>query len=90
MEGLLSMSFEKIYRKPWINVKALRLSRGWCQAETAERLGIGRAHLSMLENDKCGFSAKVIDAVIRVFNVKYENFYTDDNNNPEGTPVRCV
>ncbi len=63
-------------RKAWIDVKALRKSRGWLQREAAEKLGIARAHLSVIENNKCGLSVEMMDAIIRVFGVKYEDFYT--------------
>ncbi len=62
-------------RKAWIDVKALRKSQGWLQREAAEKLGIARAHLSVIENNKCGLSVEMMDAIIRVFGVKYEDFY---------------
>ncbi len=62
-------------RKAWIDVKALRKSRGWLQREAAEKLGIARAHLSVIENNKCGLSVEMMDAIMRVFGVKYEDFY---------------
>ncbi len=62
-------------RKAWIDIKKLRKRRGWLQSEAAERLGISRAHLSSLENGRRGLSVQMMDAIIRNFGVKYEDFY---------------
>ncbi len=62
-------------QKAWIDIKSLRINRGWSQLETAQRLGIARSYLSALENNKCGFSMQVVNSVIRVFGVRYEDFY---------------
>ncbi len=64
-------------RKASIDVKALRESRGWLQKDTAARLGVSRAHLSALEHHKKGLSVSMMDAIIRVFGVTYEDFYSD-------------
>jgi transcriptional regulator with XRE-family HTH domain len=52
------------------------MQRGWRQREAAERLGIARAHLSLVENGRIGFSLQMMDAIIRVFGAKYEDFYS--------------
>jgi DNA-binding XRE family transcriptional regulator len=65
-------------RVAWIDVKKLRAQRGWPQWKAAELLGIARAHLSLVENRKCGLSIQMMDAIIRVFGAKYEDFYTHD------------
>jgi len=62
------------HSKMWIDVKKLRTDRGWLQSETAEKLGISRPHLSAVENGKRGISIGVMTAIIKVFNVKYEDF----------------
>ncbi len=64
-------------RKASIDVKALRESRGWLQKDTAARLGVSRAHLSALEHHKKGLSVNMMDAIIRVFGVTYEDFFSD-------------
>lgn len=64
-------------KKPWIDVRYLRVKRGWSQEESAKRLGIRRAHLSLIETGKCGFSLKTINAIIEVYGVQYEDFYSD-------------
>jgi len=60
----------------WIDIKKLRTDRGWLQWETAEKLGITRAHLSAVEHGKRNISMKLMTAIIRIFNVKYEDFIT--------------
>jgi len=58
----------------WIDIKKMRTDRGWLQWETADKLGITRAHLSAIENRKKGVSMKLMTVIIKVFNVKYEDF----------------
>ena len=65
--------------KLWIDVKELRLNRGWLQEEAAEKLGISRAHLSAIENEKRGISTNMIAAIIRVFDLKLDNFIIKKN-----------
>jgi transcriptional regulator with XRE-family HTH domain len=64
-------------RKAWIDIKKLRTSRGWRQWETADKLGISRAHLSSLESGKRGLSIPMMDAIIQVFGVEYDDFYAE-------------
>lgn len=66
---------KKSENKAWIDVKKLRLSRGWLQREAAEKLDVSRAYLSTIENGKCAISINMMEAIIRVFGVKYEDFY---------------
>ena len=61
----------------WIDIKKLRVEREWLQKEAAERLGVTRAHLSAVENRKRGISKSVMAAIIRVFDVSYEDFVID-------------
>jgi len=58
----------------WIDVKKLRTDRGWLQREAAEKLGVTRAHLSAVENRKKSVSITLMTAIIKVFNVKYDDF----------------
>ncbi len=62
-------------RKLWIDLKKLRTERGWRQWETAEKLGLSRTYVSALENGRRGVSLSVMEAVIRVFGVGYEDFF---------------
>jgi DNA-binding XRE family transcriptional regulator len=64
-------------KKPKINLKKLREERGWLQKEAAEELGFSRSYLVDVENGKKGISINMMNAIIRIFNVKYEDFYTD-------------
>ena len=61
--------------KPLINVKQLRKRRGWTQERTASELGFCRSYISAVENRKQGISVDMMNAIIRVFGVKYEDFY---------------
>jgi len=58
----------------WIDVKKLRVERGWLQKEAAGELGVTRAHLSAVENRRRGISKNMLTAIIKVFNVRYEDF----------------
>jgi transcriptional regulator with XRE-family HTH domain len=58
----------------WIDVRALRKEHGWLQRQAAEELGISRSYLSAVENCKRGISLPLMEAVIRTFGVKYEDF----------------
>ena len=58
----------------WIDVKRLRLERGWLQREAAGKLGVTRGYLSSVENDKRDISKKMIASIIKVFAVKFEDF----------------
>jgi DNA-binding XRE family transcriptional regulator len=63
-------------RTAWIDVRSLRLKHGWLQSQAAERLGISREYLSAIENGKRGISLHMMEAIMQVFDVKYEDFYT--------------
>ena len=70
----------RLQQKPWIDLKKLREARGWDQQTTSENLGFCRSYIATLENGKQGFSLPMINAIIRVFGVKYEDFYNNDKN----------
>jgi transcriptional regulator with XRE-family HTH domain len=61
--------------KAWIDLKKLRTDHGWRQTETAEKLGVSREYVSAIENGRRGISMTVMDAIIRVFGVPYEDFF---------------
>jgi len=62
---------------PWIDLKKLREEKKWIQEEAAEKLGFTRSYLSAIENGRRGISIKVMEKIIKVFDVKYEDFYGD-------------
>jgi len=64
--------------KPQIDMKALRKRKGWSQAETAEKLGFCRTYITDVERGRQGISTAMMRAIIQVFGVKYEDFYSDD------------
>jgi transcriptional regulator with XRE-family HTH domain len=67
-------SFERSSMGIWIDVRALREERGWLQRQAAEELGVSRSYLSAVENCKRGISLRMMEAVIKTFGVKYEDF----------------
>jgi transcriptional regulator with XRE-family HTH domain len=73
------MSEAQKRRKAWINLKELRKKHGWRQQEAAEKLGISRPHLSAIENGRKGISIEMMDSIIIIFNVKYEDFYAENS-----------
>jgi transcriptional regulator with XRE-family HTH domain len=66
--------------KAWIDVKELRKKRGWLQREAEEQLGVTRAYLSSVEHGSRGISLSMMAAIIRVFGVRYEDFYAQRLN----------
>ena len=62
------------HERIWIDVKRLRTEKGWLQREAAEKLGITRGHLSSIENDKRDISKQMIASIIKVFDVKLNDF----------------
>jgi len=62
--------------KPYINLKKLREDRNWTQLQAAKELGFCRSYISAVENRKQGVSTEMLNAIIRVFNVRYEDFYS--------------
>ncbi len=64
-------------RQARIDLRKLREERGWLQWEAAEMLGISRSYLSGVENNKRGISLPLMESIIRVFGIKYEDFYTN-------------
>ena len=61
-----------------IDLKNLRKKRGWQQWQAAEKLGFCRSYIAMVENGRQGISINMMNAIIRVFGVKYEDFYKED------------
>ena len=61
--------------KPCIDLKKLREDREWTQLQTAKALGFCRSYISAVENSKQGISIDMLNAIIRVFGVTYEDFY---------------
>ena len=61
--------------KPKIDIKRLRYRMGWSQTRTAQELGFSRKHINALENGKTNISIKMMYAIMRVFNVEFEDFY---------------
>ena len=66
-------------QKAWIDVKKLRIEKGWLQREAAEKLGVSRPYLSAVENGKRDISLQMMASIIEVFEVKYEDFYANRN-----------
>ena len=66
--------------KPLINLKKLRQDRGWTQSQAAAKLGFCRSYISSIENGKQGLSVAMMNSIIRVFGVRYEDFYDGKND----------
>ena len=71
---------QTMQQKPWIDLKKLREARGWQQSRAAEKLGFARSYLALVENGKQGISINMVNAIMRVFDVKYEDFYRESND----------
>ena len=70
--------------KKTINLRELRERRGWTQVELAERLGFSRPFVSEVENGKRGISLGMMQAIMRVFNLKYEDFFANEGRRGSG------
>ena len=68
--------------KPHIDLKGLREARSWTQWQTAQKLGFCRSYISAVENGKQGFSIEMMNAIMRVFGVKYDDFYNVAQTKP--------
>jgi transcriptional regulator with XRE-family HTH domain len=71
------MTIIRSCKKPWIDVKALRVERGWLQRDTAERLGITRSHLSNIEHKRRSISTELMIAIILEFDIAWEDSHDD-------------
>jgi len=56
-------------------LKELRKNRGWTQLQASIALGFCRSYISAVENGKQGISIEMMNAIIQVFNVTYDDFY---------------
>jgi len=61
--------------KPWIDLKGLRKERGWTQKEAAKELQFCRSYIAAVESKRQGISIEMMNAIIRVFGIRYEDFY---------------
>ena len=61
--------------KAKINLKVLREKRGWTKTRAAAELGFSIAYYSGVERGQRAISIKMMHAIIKVFNVEYEDFY---------------
>ena len=69
----------RVQNRLWIDVKRLREERNWLQEEAAQKLGISRSYLSAIENRKRNISINAMEAIMRVFHIKYEDFLKDES-----------
>lgn len=72
-------------RKIARNVRALRVERGWSQAELAERLGLSQSRLSQVERGDGSFTAEQLVQLLRIFNVPLSRFVGVQANDGEAS-----
>ena len=60
------------------NVKALRSSCGWSQAELAQQLGVSRQTVYSIETDKYDPSLPLAMKLARLFGVRVEELFSLD------------
>ncbi|MDR0197398.1 MAG: helix-turn-helix transcriptional regulator [Oscillospiraceae bacterium] len=63
----------------WIDVRKLRQERGWRQNEAARKLGVSRSYLSAVENGGRYVSMNMMAALMRVFDINYDDFHKFKN-----------
>jgi putative transcriptional regulator len=63
-------------------VRVLRATRGWSQADLAERLSVSRQTVNAIENGKYDPSLPLAFAIARVFGSRIEDVF-----DPDGAPA---
>ena len=58
-----------------INLRVMREKKGWTKTKAADELGFSRTYYSDVENGKNGISLNMMHAIMKKFNVEYEDFY---------------
>ena len=66
-------------KNPHINLTALRKQKNWTQAYTAKHLGYSRSYYSEVELGKQSISIRMMYSIIKVFGVRYDDFFIDPN-----------
>lgn len=56
----------------------LRAERAWTQADVAQRLGVSRQSINAIETGKFDPSLPVAFRLARLFDLKIEDIFTDD------------
>ena len=74
--------------KPQIDLKRLRKEYSWTQWQAAKKLGFCRSYISAVDNGKQGISLEMMNTIIHVFGVDYQDFYNSQAHN--GGEWRCV
>ena len=59
-------------------VKTLRMTRGWSQAELASRLGVSRQTVNSIENNKYDPSLPLAFVIARVLESSIENIFEEE------------
>jgi len=68
-------------------LKVLRSERGWSQAELAQRLSVSRQTVNALEKGRYDPSLPLAFKVARVFGLRIEDVFLDQNSVEGGSDV---
>lgn len=58
-----------------MNIKVLRLEKGWTQQDLADRLGVSQQTVAKWENDKGMPTADKLPTIAKIFDVPMESLY---------------
>lgn len=65
-----------------LQVRRLRLNRGWSQRELAERVGVTRPFISMIEAGKANPTQDKIERIARALNVPVSVLFEEPSQDP--------
>ena len=65
-------------------LRVLRAERGWTQGELAERAGVSRQTINVIETGKYDPSLPLAFALARLFEARIEDVFIPDGNSGQG------
>ena len=65
-------------------LRVLRAERGWTQGELAERAGVSRQTINVIETGKYDPSLPLAFALARLFEARIEDVFLPDGNSGQG------
>lgn len=66
-------------------LRVLRAERGWTQGELAERAGVSRQTINVIETGKYDPSLPLAFALARIFEARIEDVFFPDGSSSQGT-----
>ena len=75
--GKLNESYDPQRHQVWLGIRlaALREEKGWNQSYLAELAGVGRAHLSQIENGSVSVCIDTLDALAKSLEISLSTLF---------------